>query len=66
MSALLLGLLAAAAPSLTVDVAGKCPTSDAVAAALGSAVGTDPKATELESVPDQSWVSWWFCTHHGS
>ncbi len=44
MSALLLGLVAAAAPSLTVDVTGKCPSAEAVAVALGSAVGTEMKA----------------------
>jgi hypothetical protein len=45
MSALLLGLVAAAAPSLTVDVTGRCPSAEAVAVALGSAVGTETKAT---------------------
>src|SRR4029078_11061184 len=40
MSALLLlGLVTAAAPSLTVDVTGKCPSAEAVAVAVGSAVG---------------------------
>ena len=45
MSALLLGLIAAAAPSLTVDVTGRCPSAEAVAVALGSAVGMETKAT---------------------
>jgi len=45
MSALLLlGLVTAAAPSLTVDVTGKCPSAEAVAVALGSAVGTETAA----------------------
>jgi len=41
---LLLGLVSAAAPSLAVDVTGKCPSAEAVAVALGSAVGTDMNA----------------------
>lgn len=45
MSALLLlGLVSAAAPSLAVDVTGKCPSAEAVAVALGSAVGTQTAA----------------------
>ena len=39
----MLGLVAAGAPSLTVDVTGKCPSVEAVAVALGSAVGSDTK-----------------------
>jgi len=44
MSALLLGLVAAAASSVPVDVTGKCPGADAVAAALQSALGKDVPA----------------------
>jgi hypothetical protein len=52
---LMLGLAAAARPSLTVDVTGKCPSAEAVAVALGSALGSDtngaaggaPKVTDL-------------------
>jgi hypothetical protein len=46
---LILGLVAAAPPGPTVDVTGTCPSADAVAVALGSALGTEPKPGETNA-----------------
>jgi hypothetical protein len=52
---LMLGLVAAPAPSLIVDVTGKCPSAEAVAVALGSALGGDAKsaAGDVPKVTDR-------------
>ena len=52
---LLLGLIVAASPPLPVAVTGDCPSAAAVMAALGSALGNEPRtgAADVPGVSDQ-------------